>query len=167
MKFPSYKPEENVIKTIWLKEGQEYVGVFRGDIHEYQIHWSNKKKYVCVGVDKGCIFCANLDKPKFHFRVNFVHKNSEGNFECSLYEQDWFTYGRMCKLNEKHPLETSVVKVYKGLDNGFKVDLFAHLKTLEGAALDAIAQVPLLPVIDQTPNYATSEDFDPSQDIPF
>jgi hypothetical protein len=161
MKFTAIAEDR---KNLWVKEGESYFGIFRGEIHDFKIHWVDKKKRKCLGL--ACPICATGDKARFQFRVNFVMKNAEGAMEPVIYEQDWFTYKRLGKLSkelEPANLEEQLVQIYKGHDGEFKADLFKVIKPLDSETIKAVEGVQLLDIQDgPVDRYAGQE-----QDIPF
>lgn len=146
MIFKSLNKNEDDKRRIWLKDGQEVKGIFRGDIHESQIHWRDKKKVPCFG--SGCEICATGEKSKFQFRINFIHKDTDDNLVSSLYEGNWGAYQRLAKINEEHPLENYMVRMYKGEENGFKADLFERMAELSPERLQTIQSISLESVLD-------------------
>jgi hypothetical protein len=164
MKFSAINNDIDKKKTIWIKEDASVTGVFMGDIHDFKVHWVDKRKQVCRGKD--CQHCANGAKANFQFRINLVHKDHEGNLMASIYENDWFTYQRMAELNETYPLETSLIKVYKGMDKGYKVDLFEFVKKidlLQGIKLNELEE-SVADYSNKLKDLSDSPNFD---DIPF
>ncbi len=172
MKFPSKIKADNTMKpTIWVKEGESVNGVFRGDIHEYKIHWAKDshgkiKKITCLG--GSCDLCGSGHKAAFQFRVNFVHKNQDGELIASIFEQDWFTYNALAKLNDKVPIEKNMIKMSNIKDGQYRKYVFEKVSELPETILKQIDAIPLQDLQDTQSPYASQETSTVAMDdVPF
>ncbi len=166
MNFPAINNEIEKKKTVWPTESAPLVGVFRGDVHDFKIHWINKKKVNCLG--QGCPHCMEGQKSSFQFRVNLIHKNAEGALQASIYEQDWFTYQRLHKANSEYALEDHLVRVYKGKEGAYLVDLIAKIKPIDQTIRDQIQNIQLNDLQDNIADYSKQiKEPESFEDIPF
>ncbi len=150
MKFPRIGEVEDK-KNIWVTENAPITGVFFGEIHDFKIHWVDKKKVICRGLV--CVPCENGVK----FKVNFIHKDTDGQLKASIYENDWFTYQRMHRFNEQTSLDASIVQVYKGIEGGYKIDLFKFIKAIDGPLMEALKNIQLNVLVESVADYTTKD----------
>lgn len=162
VEFKAAKKNEMNKKTIWLKEDESITGVFRGVPYEYEVHWVDKKKKTCFG--SSCDFCSAGLERRFQFRVNFVHKNSLGEVEASIFEDNEFTYNDLSRFNETTPVDLNVIKISKVRDGKYLKNRFEKVADLSVETLKQIELVTLCPLIEQ-PTYADAPS--PNDDIPF
>lgn len=97
---------KNFIK---LNDGQEIVGVFRGDPFEFQDHWINNRSQECTG--SSCEHCKAGIKSGFKFRINFITKENN-EYVAKIFERGWSVYKTLRKLHEgDYNLEKTIVKI--------------------------------------------------------
>lgn len=92
-----------------LKAGEVIRGVFRGDPHEFRLHWENNKSSLCT--DDTCERCKSGNKSKFRFRLNFLVKEND-HYVAKIWEQGWTVYTQLRDLHASdYDLEKTVVKI--------------------------------------------------------
>lgn len=107
MDFPELK--QSAIKNIMkMKAGESVTGVFRGEVYTFKSHWNGSYSSACDGAD--CKFCANNNKPKTRFRLNFVTKEN-AVLVAKVFEQGYKTMQDLKELNKEYPLEKHWVKI--------------------------------------------------------
>lgn len=110
---------ENFLK---LKSDESVQGVFRGDPHDFKLHWNNKVSTVCTE-DPNCTLCKEGNKASFRFRLNFIVK-SNGEYTAKVFEQGWKTYKALRVLHKDYDLEKHAVKITRhgsGTDTTYSI----------------------------------------------
>lgn len=109
MKFDANPPRggggKNYIK---LESGQSISGVFRGEPHDFFVHWLDKKSAECSG--DSCQHCKNGDRARFRFRINFVTAEN-GALIAKVFESNGAVYDQLKALNDECDLEWTKVKI--------------------------------------------------------
>ncbi len=113
MEFKSEPKEKGTSSNSFLKlkDGDVFMGVFRGEPHEFHVRWENSKSIPCLPSN------ANA---KFRCRLNFVVKDAEGKYVPRIWEIGPRVYNQLKELNVDWKLDKTVVKVSrkgKGLND--------------------------------------------------
>jgi hypothetical protein len=95
---PSVGGSKNYLK---LKDGEQVVGVFRGNPHEFYVLWKEGKAEPVPEGTKGA---------SFRFRINFITKENE-MFVAKIFEQGATVYNQLKELHEEHGLSETVVVI--------------------------------------------------------
>lgn len=147
MKFEAKKNELSK-HFVSLKDGEEIIGVFRGEPHTHYVHWVGSHSEPCPGRND-CEKCSSGDKGTFKFRLNMVVKNQSGQWEAKVLEQGWKLYNALGEINTEFPLEKNYIKVKRTgkTKNDTVYTALPSTKTkLDDATLEAIERVTLLPL---------------------
>lgn len=122
---------------IKLKSGEPISGVFRGEVHEFKIHWIDKRSFLCHGFDK-CDLCKvhsedQEKKSKFRFQANFIIKEENG-LVAKVFESGPQVYGILRELNKEYPVEKHKVKITK---TGEKFSTVYNVMPIKDGEVDA------------------------------
>ena len=160
---------ENYLK---LKSGDSIKGIFRGDPHDYYMHWVGEEEGQRTSVEcaaGNCIHCAKGNKKKFRFRVNFVLKEN-GKYVARIFEQGPRLYNNLRELAKAgYDLEKTVVVLGRQV-SGFNDTTYTVLpdpiskvdKTLD-MELQLIKLNDLANPVDDSGSVSSTDD----SDVPF
>jgi len=109
MKFTENKGSALGKHFVSLKDGDQVVGVLRGDPVAFKTHWVGTRTEQCAGT--GCTHCASGSKAAFRFRLNMIVANEEGKPEAKVLEQGWKVYNALDEINKDVPLEDTYIKI--------------------------------------------------------
>lgn len=84
-----------------MKDGENRVGVFRGEIHEFFQVWESGKSLVVSPDHPGA---------KSRFRLNFVSKE-DGELKAKIFEFGLMVYNQLAEISEDYDLEKTAVKI--------------------------------------------------------
>lgn len=105
MKFNDYdEPKTGAGMFLKLSDGDEVLGVFRGNPYEYHIRWDDESK-------RSEEVSEDSEGAKFRFKINFVTKNSEGDYEAKIFENSLTVYNKLKEIHAEWDLENTVVKL--------------------------------------------------------
>jgi hypothetical protein len=156
-----------------LKDGEKVNGVFRGDPHEYYLHWVEGKSYECGGKAASCIHCEAGDKPRFRFKLNLIAKQ-DGVWMARILEQGWSVYEALRDLHENgYDLEQTAVSIARtgeGTNTKYTVLPLPKNGGLKEADFAAIHKIPLNvldPQSDGTAPVAEKAADPVEEDLPF
>jgi len=150
MKFEETKKSELSKHFISMKDGQNTVGIFRGEVFAYKNYWDNEKKR-SVLVDEVTDEYKETHKPKSRYRLNLVvntaEKNAPAKLEAKVFEFGWKMYGLLSELNKDYPLETNYIKISR-VGEGLNTQWSAIPLPIKPGAetMAAIEMVKLLPL---------------------
>ena len=99
---------KNLLK---LKDGEFYVGVFRGEPSTFYQHWVGNHSDLCTRNDEGgCEHCRNGDKGSYRFRVNIIG-NEGGDLVARVFEGGAKVYDQLVGLGQEYDLANHRVKI--------------------------------------------------------
>jgi hypothetical protein len=156
MNFPDVGDGNNGLASkdfIRLKDKESVLGVFRGNPHNFRLHWKDKKSSQCKGKENGCLLCQDKDpkvsKAGFRFRLNFITRENN-EFVAKIFEQSWGVYQDLKTLNTDYPLDKYVVKITRnGMDNSTRYNIMPQPNGLIKPELEAqIAKIQLKDLVN-------------------
>lgn len=152
-----------------LAPGGSVKGVFRGDPHEFHIHWVGNRSSLCPE-DASCEMCREgTNKHKFRFRLNFLI-NENGAYVPKVFEQGWTFY---CQLRDLHAsdydLEKTIVKITR---NGEGKNTTYTIIPVPNGVVTAdlekkLAAIALIPLGDDSAPEPDESGDDDNEDVPF
>lgn len=110
MKFKENSGAMDSKNYLKLKDKESATGIFVGDFYEYRQHWVTNRSELC-SEDNLCPHCAQGLKSSFRFRINFITKDKDGNYQALVFEQGWTVYNAMRELHSEYDLTKHIVKI--------------------------------------------------------
>jgi hypothetical protein len=88
-------------KYIRLKaDGDKVVGVFCGEPHAREVHWTGDKYVECTG--NGCTLCADKEKKSLKVLINFFVPDED---KMKIFEGSASWFRTLLEVREKYGLE--------------------------------------------------------------
>jgi hypothetical protein len=136
MKFKERpKGPNNFLK---IESGQTIKGILRGELFDYEQHWSMNRGEPCKG--PSCLLCEEGHKKTFRFRANILI-NEGGIYTCKIFEQGGPVYDFLKGLSEEYDLEKTVLKITR---TGEKLQTKYSIMPVPGVVDDAkFKDIPL------------------------
>lgn len=85
-----------------IADKQSVIGVFRGEPLEFSSKWVGNKSVACD---------ENDPDARDRFKINFVTKTPDGQYQPLVWEQGPVVYNTLKDLNVDYPLEQTIVKI--------------------------------------------------------
>jgi len=102
-------PIKNLLK---LKDGEVFVGVFRGEPHTFYQHWNNGRSVVCTRTTGTCEPCNAGEYGSFRFRVNLVSRDEQSTgWKARVFEGSGKVYDMLTALGTEYDLAETKVKI--------------------------------------------------------
>jgi len=127
-----------------LKDKEKITGIFAGEPFVFKDHWVGTHSEMCTGAM--CAHCANKQKPKFRFHINFITKVGE-EYQAKIFAQGWTVYEALKNLHESdYNLESTIVTITRnGTDTNTTYSILpAKHHQVTNELQEKLKKVPLL-----------------------
>lgn len=158
MKFEA-NPDTGSGDFLRIDPGQKVTGVFRGNPREFYAKFEGGKSIECKSVELGA---------KFRFRINFIQKSPEGEYNAKIWEQGATVYNNLKELNTEVDLENSVVsikRVGEGLNTSYMIIPMGELNEEKKQLIGLVNLKHLVPQAE--PDLSQAPMPDAEEELPF